>query len=160
LVASQLEYQTATSEVLSIIQSVAVQSPARLGRDRGDCRSSVPADLADFRLLRDGVYELTATTDDEAKHMRISAPIVPGRGSITGRAVLERRTVHVPDIQADAEYTSVGRRAVAGPDFRTILCVPLVRDGVAIGVIVLFNRIVRPFTQKQIALVTTFADQA
>jgi signal transduction histidine kinase len=85
-------------------------------------------------------------------------PITPGRGSITGRAAVERRTVHVPDIEADPEYAYV-----AGPNapaMRTILGVPLLRDGVAVGVIVLFNSVVRPFTQKQIALVTTFADQA
>jgi GAF domain-containing protein len=120
----------------------------------------MPGRFADFRLLRNGVYEVAATTDDEVKHVRMLGynPIVPGRGSITARAALERRTVHVPDIQADPEYTYV-----AGPDFppmRTILGVPLIRNGVAIGVIVLFNSVVRPFTPKQIALVTTFADQA
>jgi GAF domain-containing protein/anti-sigma regulatory factor (Ser/Thr protein kinase) len=155
-----LEYQTATSDVLGVISRspsnlqpvlhAIVETAARL------CQS----DFADFRLLRDGVYEVAATTDDAAKHVRMlgNNPIVPGRGSITARAALERRTVHVRDIQADPEYTYV-----AGPDFpamRTILGVPLVRDGVAIGVIVLFNSVVRPFTQKQIALVTTFADQA
>jgi two-component system, NtrC family, sensor kinase len=115
------------------------------------------ADFADFRLLRDGVYQIAAVTDDEAKHVRIvrNTPIVPDRGSITGRVAVERRTIHVPDIHADPEYTYA-----ASPIARTILGVPLLRDGVAIAVIVLFNSVVRPFTQKQIALVTTFADQA
>jgi signal transduction histidine kinase len=152
-----LEYQTATSDVLGVISRspsnlqpvlhAIVETAARL------CQ----ADFADFRLLRDGAYEVAATT---VKHVRMLSnnPIVPGRGSITARAALERRTVHVPDIQADPEYTYVARPGF--PAMRTILGVPLVRDGVAIGVIVLFNSVVRPFTQKQIALVTTFADQA
>jgi signal transduction histidine kinase/putative methionine-R-sulfoxide reductase with GAF domain len=153
-----LEYQTATSEVLSVISrspsnlqpvlQAIVETAARL------CQ----ADFADFRLLQDGLYRVAATTADEAIHVRNLRhnPIAPGRGSVVGHVALERRTVHVPDAQADPEYTFAGE---LGP-VRTLLGVPLVRDGVAVGVIVLFNRTVRPFTQKQIALVTTFADQA
>src|SRR5262249_19089541 len=120
------------------------------------------ADFADFRLLRDGVYHLAATTADVGTRARAKFgrdnPIVADRGSVTGRAALELRTIHVPDIRADPESTY----AHIGPaiNWRTILGVPLLRDGVAVGVIVLFKRLVKPFTQKQIALVSTFADQA
>ena len=85
-------------------------------------------------------------------------PVVPNRGSASGRALLEGIVVHIPDVQADPDYTfNEGRRL---GDFRTALAVPMLREGVPIGVIVLTRSEARPFTDKQIALATTFADQA
>jgi len=83
---------------------------------------------------------------------------VPERGTIMGRALLEGRIVHVPDVTADPEYTWAEAQKLGG--FRTVLGVPMLRDGVAIGVLALARSEVRPFTDKQIELVTTFADQA
>src|SRR6516164_11803240 len=85
-------------------------------------------------------------------------PLAPGRGSCVGRTVLEGRPVQIADVLADSEYefadvAKLGR-------FRTMLGVPLLREGVPIGVIVLQRAEVRPFTEKQIELATTFADQA
>src|SRR5262249_42623471 len=85
-------------------------------------------------------------------------PMVPERGTIMGRALLEGRIVHVPDVTADPEYTWAEAQKLGG--FRTALGVPMLRDGVAIGVLALARSEVRPFTDKQIELVTTFADQA
>ena len=85
-------------------------------------------------------------------------PMVPERGTIMGRALLEGRIVHVPDVTADPEYTWAEAQKLGG--FRTVLGVPMLRDGVAIGVLALARSEVRPFTDKQIELVTTFADQA
>src|SRR5262249_29468073 len=107
-----------------------------------------------------GYFHIAATTANDPARVKTlrQNPIAPGRGSAAGRAALERRTVHVPDIQADPEYNYA-----PGPTFpamRAILAVPLLRDGEAVGMIVLFNSIVKPFTQKQIALVSTFANQA
>jgi signal transduction histidine kinase len=86
-------------------------------------------------------------------------PILPGRDSINGRVLLEKRPIHVPDVLADPEY---GRQDLVGVGrFRTVLSVPMLRDGEAIGLITLNKgEKLEPFTDKQLELVTTFADQA
>src|SRR5256885_3549311 len=85
-------------------------------------------------------------------------PLVPERGTLIGRTLLEGRTIHVPDVLADPEYTS--SRAQQLGRFRAILGVPLLREGTAIGVFMIARSEPRAFTEKQIELVTTFADQA
>src|SRR5262249_11126640 len=82
----------------------------------------------------------------------------PGRGTAVGRAMLERKSVQIPDVLADSEYT-VQEAARLG-DFRTILVVPLLREGVPIGLLSMQRAAVRPFREKQIELAETFADQA
>src|SRR5262249_12784441 len=84
----------------------------------------------------------------------------PERGSCIGRALLEARIVQIPDLRKDPEYTLDARRAGPPKGYRTILGVPLLREGMPIGIIALGRHTVRPFTEKQIELVTTFADQA
>jgi signal transduction histidine kinase len=86
-------------------------------------------------------------------------PVRPDRGSAVGRAVLERRPVHIPDVLADPEYSRLDLTKVRG--FRTILAVPMLREGEPIGVFVMTReKEVKPFTEKQVELVTSFADQA
>src|SRR5262244_4324258 len=90
--------------------------------------------------------------------MMESYPLEPGRGSITGRVALEGKVVHVHDVQTDSEYRMAERMKLG--DVRTVLGVPLLREGTPIGVIALQRKSVQPFTEKQIELATTFADQA
>src|SRR5262245_52889471 len=83
-------------------------------------------------------------------------PVAPGRGSGTARAALERRTVHIHDAQADAAYTY----GAESDSIRTVLAIPMLRMDELLGVIIIYRLEVRPFTESQIALMETFADQA
>jgi len=94
----------------------------------------------------------------EAEKYALEHPIRPDRGSITGRVALEGRAIHLPDGLADPEYRATGYQKVFG--YRTNLGVPLLREGTTIGVFSLTRDEVKPFTEKQIELATTFADQA
>src|SRR5262249_16000260 len=85
-------------------------------------------------------------------------PVRLERGTVAGRALLERRVIHVPDVLNDPDYTWAKAQELGG--FRTALGVPMLREGVPMGVLALSRSEVRPFTEKQIELVTTFADQA
>ena len=88
----------------------------------------------------------------------VSAGLNRGSGTITGRVVLERKTVHIPDVLNDPEYEFIEGQKTGG--YRAMLGVPLMRDGVAIGVLIVGRSEPRPFTAQQIELAETFADQA
>jgi GAF domain-containing protein len=95
---------------------------------------------------------------DDREFIRRRIPFEAGRGTVAGRAVLECKPVQVSDVLADPDYAL--RDVQERQGFRTVLAVPLLREGNPIGVLVLMRCTVRPFTDKQVELVTTFADQA
>ena len=118
------------------------------------------ADMAAIARQQGDAYHLVSVygyPPDVIEYVK-TIPHEPGRGSVVGRTVLAEKTVHVTDVLADAEYTNLDMQQKLG--LRTVLGVPLLREGKPIGVISLVRRSVRPFTEKQIELVTTFADQA
>src|SRR5262249_13800411 len=109
-----------------------------------------------------GKCHLIASKGAPPQHVELLQrnPISPGRGTVNGRCLLERRTIHIPDVLADPEFTWTESQRVA--NLRTALCVPLLRRGEVIGTISLHAAagVVNPFTAAQIALIETFADQA
>ncbi|MFL5088440.1 MAG: GAF domain-containing protein, partial [Xanthobacteraceae bacterium] len=155
-----LEYQTAISDVLNVISRSPSDIQLVLDTIARTAQRLCQSEHAYIFRLDGGRYRLLAAKDAEAErvqHLKEN-PIARDRGSVLGRAALERRTVHIPDVTTDPEYTlsMIGDRR----GYRTVLGVPLLRDQVVIGVIVLTRHVVQPFTDKQIELVTTFADQA
>ena len=154
-----LEYQTAISEVLNVISRSPSQIQPVLDTIAETAQRLCQAKNAYIFRLSSGRYHLAAVRDATAEQVKFlrENPIAPGRGSITGRVAIECRPVHVVDVLADPEY-KLHLQGHSG--YRTTLGVPLLREGVAIGIIVLTHEVVQPFTDKQIELVTTFADQA
>jgi signal transduction histidine kinase len=151
--------QTATSEVLAVISRSPNQLQPVIDAITRTAVTLCKADTANFRLWRDGAYHTVAAQGHDARTIERlrNTPLLPGHDSIGGRAALECRTVHVENIQNDP--TGAYSRGI-NSSARTGLGVPLVKDGVTIGVIVLFRHGVKPFSNRQIKLVQTFADQA
>jgi GAF domain-containing protein len=159
--AESLEQQTATSKVLDVIsrsafdlqavfETVAESSVRLCGADRAFIYRF------DGEMLRMAV---AYNTPPEFKEFVERNPIRPGRHSCAARAALERRTIHIPDILADPEYT-FGARAFFPAESSTVLGVPILKGDDILGVMIIYHQEVRPFTDNQITLVETFADQA
>ena len=155
-----LQQQTATADVLKVISRSTFDLQAVLDTLVELAGHLCRADRVAIRLARDGLYHNVASYGFPTKHvahMR-SHPVAADRTSIVGRVVLAGKSVHIPDADADPELTLLQARGVEKN--RTVLGVPLLRDGKLIGVLVATRLNVESFTDKQIELVTTFADQA
>jgi two-component system, NtrC family, sensor kinase len=155
-----LQQQTATADVLKVISRSSVELETVLETLVDTVARLCGADQVYMFHLRHDLWHLVAAwgLSAEAREFFLTHPFTLGRGSTPGRAALERRAVLIPDVLQDPEYTLSEGQKIAG--YRTTLGIPLLREDTLIGVFGIARTRVEAFTEKEIELATTFADQA
>src|SRR5215510_11708246 len=152
-----LQQQTAVSDVLKLVSRSSFQLQSVLEALAENATRLCGAANGVIYQFDGKTARLAAAfnTDPELREFLEQNPVQPARTSTVGRVLLERRTILIEDVLADSEYRFVERMGV-----RTTLGVPMLRDDGLLGVIVIWRNEVKPFTDRQVELVTTFADQA
>jgi signal transduction histidine kinase len=155
-----LQQQTATADVLKAISRSTFDLPTVLRTLVESAAKLADADKATITRQRDGVFyrgESYGFTQEFMDYVR-TVPVVAEHSTASGRALLEGAVIHIPDVAADPDYSFSEAQRL--DPFRAILALPMLRERVPVGVIVLTRAEPRAFTQRQIELAATFADQA